>query len=182
MKVIGGLLKGRKLCYLKERNLRPTKNLVREAIFDSLRGWIEGKRVLDLFAGTGALGIEAISHGAEKVIFVESRRKSTEILRENLLNLAIVEKTEVLREQIEVSLKELKGKKFDLILADPPYNYPDEGFSGFLKFIRKENILEEDGIIVLEHSLKRGIPEIAGLCIYKNKKYGNTSVSFIKIE
>lgn len=180
MKVIGGLLKGRKLCYLKERYLRPTKDLVREAIFDSLRGWIEGKRVLDLFAGTGALGIEAISHGAEGVIFVEWRRKAIEILRENLLNLAIAEKTEVLGEQVEVALKELKGKKFDLVLADPPYDYPNDKIAGFLEFLKKEDSLDEDGIIILEHSRKRDLPEIEGLCVYKNKKYGNTSVSFLR--
>ena len=90
MKVISGHLKGRRLFFPADKKaLRPTKDLIREAIFDVLRGWVADKRVLDLFAGTGALGIEAVSHGAREVVFIESERGALNIIRKNLEILGI---------------------------------------------------------------------------------------------
>jgi len=180
MRVIGGKLTGRKLFYLKEKKIRPTKNIVRKAIFDSLKGEIENKRVLDIFAGTGALGIEAISYGAKEVVFVEFEKRAVEIIKKNILNLNIMEKATIIRENVEKALNHIEEKKFGLILLDPPYNYPDEKLLFLLNMIWKNKILEEKGIIVVEHSVKKKIPYIEGFEIYKEKKYGNTAVSFLK--
>ncbi|HOV21067.1 MAG TPA: 16S rRNA (guanine(966)-N(2))-methyltransferase RsmD [bacterium] len=180
MKVIGGIHKGKKLLFIKEKDIRPTKDVVREAIFDVLRGWIVGKKIIDLFAGTGALGIEAISEGGEKVIFVESKGKIVDILKKNVINVGIEKQVSILKGGVEEKIKEMRNFKYDLVIADPPYDFPVNKLKEILETIISSEVINENGIIIVEHRTKYSIPESAKFIVYKNKKYGKTSVSYLK--
>lgn len=181
MRVISGYLKGRKLFFPeKSKGLRATKDIVREAIFDSLRGWIVDRKVLEIFAGTGALGIEAISHGAKEVVFVEEDTEAINCIKKNIEHLGISEICNVKKGRVEQSIIEFTEKNFDLIIADPPYDYPSSRIAQILKNILELHILNEDGIIVIEHNRKTPIPEVDGFVIYKEKKYGKSMVSYIR--
>jgi len=179
MKVIGGIHKGKRLLFIKEKGIRPTKDVVREAIFDTLRGWIINKKVIELFAGTGALGIEAISEGAEKVIFVENNKKAIEILKKNITKIGVEEKTVVLKGTVEDRIKEMRNFKYDLVIVDPPYEFSTKKLKDLLESIIDSQIINENGIIVVEHKVKYTIPESEKFTVYKNKKYGKTSVSYL---
>lgn len=183
MRVISGYLKGRRLFCPegKKRGMRPTKDLVREAIFDVLRGWIEGKRVLDLFAGTGALGIEAASHGAQEVIFVESDRDAVNSIRKNIESLDISDICTVRKGKAEKIIETLENEEFDLIIADPPYDYPGKKIAYVLESIAGLKVAGDDGIIVIEHGDREKLPEVEGLAVYKEKDYGKSAVSFLKV-
>lgn len=181
MRVISGYLKGRKLFFPeKKQSFRATKDVVREAIFDSLRGWIENKKVLEIFAGTGALGIEAISHGAKKVVFIEEDREAVNCIKKNIENLEISELCTVKKGKAEQFIEEFHEERFDLIIADPPYKYPSSRIAQILKTIVEQNIIDEDGLIVIEHNRRNSLPEVSGLTVYKKKFYGNSAVSYIK--
>jgi 16S rRNA (guanine(966)-N(2))-methyltransferase RsmD len=182
MRVISGYLKGRNL-YCPEgrrKGLRPTKDLVREAIFDTLRGWIEGKRALDLFAGTGALGIEAASHGAKEVVFVETDRDAINCIRKNIESLDIAGICAIRKGKAEKVIETLENEEFDLIIADPPYDYPGNKISHILKSISGLKVAGDEGIIVIEHGNRDKLPEVEGLAVYKKKVYGKSAVSFLK--
>jgi len=180
MKVISGIFKGRKILFLKKGDIRPTKNIVKRSIFDSLNEWIIGKEVLDIFAGTGALGIEAISRGAKKVVFVESMREAVKVIRKNVENLQL-KNVEIIKGEVGKVLKYLEDRKFDLVIADPPYEYSEKMLGKLLEKIGSE-ILKEEGIVVVEYSAKKKLPEIKGLKVYRSKKYGNTSITFLRKE
>ena len=153
---------------------------VKKSIFDSLSEWIIGKEVLDIFAGTGALGIEAISRGAKSVVFVESMREAVKVIKKNVENLNL-KNVEIVKGDIWKVLKYFEERKFDLILADPPYEYPEERLGKLLEKVGN-NILREKGIIVVEYSAKKKLPEIKGFKVYKTRKYGNTSITFLRKE
>jgi len=183
MKVISGYLKGRRLFFPEagDRKLRPTKDLVREAIFDTLREWIVGKKVLDLFAGTGALGIEAASHGAEEVVLVESDMKAVNSIRKNIEFLDISNVCAVKKGKAERIIEGFEKEKFDLIIADPPYDYPGNKILYILKSIAELKVVGDDGIIVIEHGNRNPLPEVEGMVVYKEKTYGKSTVSYLKL-
>lgn len=181
MRVISGYLKGRKLIFpADKKKLRPTKDITREAIFDVLREWIIDKRVLDIFAGTGALGIEAVSHGASEVVFVESEAEGINIIRKNIDTLNIIGICSVKKGKAEKVITEFQKKKFDLVIADPPYGYPESRVESILKNIVELEILNSGGIIVMEHSRKDAIPDVEGLTVFKEKFYGKSTVSYLR--
>ena len=144
MRVISGKHRGKKLLSPKH-NIRPTLDKVKQAIFTRLQFQINGARVLDLFAGSGALGIEALSRNAGEVIFCDSDKQSAQLIKENLK--AVKEEAKVIIADYKTALKTLDGK-FDLILLDPPYKagYYDDA----LQIIWDRNLLSEDGVIVCE--------------------------------
>lgn len=181
MRVISGYLKGRRLFFPdKKKELRATKDIVREAIFDSLRGWVVDKRVLEIFAGTGALGIEAVSHGAKEVVFLEEDREAINCIKRNLEHLGISELCTVKKGKAEQCIQEFTNEKFDLIIADPPYNYPSTRIVQILRNILELKILDNEGIIVIEHNKRNVLPEVDGLTVYKEKFYGKSVVSYIR--
>ncbi|MCM8761793.1 MAG: 16S rRNA (guanine(966)-N(2))-methyltransferase RsmD [Candidatus Omnitrophica bacterium] len=183
MRVISGYLKGRRLFFPEKRKeLRATKDVVREAIFDSLRGWVINKRVMEIFAGTGALGIEAISHGAKEVVFVEEDREAVNCIKKNIEHLGISEYCTVKRGKAEQLVEEFSDEKFDLIIADPPYGYPTGKIVQILRNILELKILDDEGIIVIEHNKRNVLPETDGFTVYKEKFYGKSVVSYIKVK
>ncbi len=173
MFVSSGLLKGKRLKYPKEK-IRPTERMVKLAIFNVLGEKVKGSRVLDLFSGAGALGIEALSRGAKEVYFVEGDKKNFSYLLENIHGLKTCHP---IRKDVFRALPLLKGEKFDLIFLDPPYllGLVEKTLNLILEF----DLLAKEGIIIAEHQKREEI-EGKGLEKIKTKVYGETCVTFFK--
>ena len=179
MRIIGGKYRSRVLAEFAGENVRPTSDRAREALFNILALKIYGARVLDLFAGSGALGIESLSRGAREVLFNDFSKDSVAIVKKNLTTLKIpVNGTEakVMQGDYLACLEQARGQ-FDLIFIDPPYamEYGEKA----LKKIAEKGLLSENGIAIYE----RDVPfngEIAGLEKYDERKYGKAYLSFFK--
>lgn len=176
MRIISGEHKGRILSSVKKAKIRPSSDKVKGSIFNVLREEVCGKKVLDLFAGSGNLGIEALSRGAEFVTFVDSSLKSIRIIKKNLESLNLDQRAKTIGKDCLKALPKLP-KKFGVIFADPPY------LCGFaqkvINSVVKYDLLERDGILVLEHHKKEAFtyPE-EKLFYVKAKRFGDTMVSF----
>ena len=176
MRVISGVRKGRRLASLNKTGVRPTSDRVKESIFNVLQKEVAGKRVLDIFAGAGTLGIEALSRGAESATFVDASRQSISILKKNLHDLDLESKSTILRLDGLEALGKLR-QEFHLILADPPYL---EGFvQRIVDSVAQSEVLQKDGILVLEHHKKErfSFPQDR-LSVLKQRKFGDTVISF----
>lgn len=179
MRVIGGKYRSRVLSEFAGDNVRPTSDRAREALFNILSLKIYGARVLDLFAGSGALGIESLSRGAKEAIFNDFSKDSVAIVKKNLTTLKIAingEEAKVMQSDYLACLEMARGQ-FDLIFIDPPYRF-DYGEKA-LKKIAQKGLLSENGIAVYE----RDVPfdgEIEGLEKYDERKYGKAYLTFFK--
>jgi len=180
MRIISGTSKGRKLVTPKNWSLRPTSDRVKESIFNILREQIEGGMVLDLFAGTGNLGIEALSRGAKKVIFVEKGRHALRLIQRNLAQFGLEERSEVLPIDANRAIGILKqrGKTFDLIFMDPPY---EKGLiERTLTKLSSHQIYHRDSILVIEHHRRELLPlAINGWNLIRQRQMGETVISFL---
>lgn len=177
MRIISGVRKGQKLVSLKRRKIRPTSDKVRGAIFNILIS-VEGKKVLDLFAGSGALGIEALSRGAEKVIFVDDSFVSVNLIRKNLEKLGFKDKANVIKEDVLRFVRGKNQERFNIVFADPPYG---KGLcQKILEVLTERNFLDSQGVLVIEHHKKEKIEEKKNFILLKQKKYGDTLVSFFR--
>ena len=176
MRIITGSARGRRLLTLEGEDVRPTTERVKEALFSILQFQIEGRRVLDLFAGSGQLGLEALSRGAEKAIFIDNDPESVRLIRQNLLNVkAPSESYEVYNVDFAFALKKLKNRGFDIIFADPPYVGGLE--NEILNKIDGFGVLAKDGILMIEHS--RSVEFSTGNFIEDRRVCGNTVLSFL---
>lgn len=156
MRVITGSARGRKLKTPENYDIRPTTDNVKEAVFNVIQFDIEGRRVLDLFAGTGQLGIECLSRGAASAVFVDKSREAVKIIKENLKSCSM--SGTVLQEEALNVLG--RGGKFDLIFIDPPYD--SELYDKVLEIINLVDILSDGGIIVCEARRDRDLPQMTG--------------------
>jgi 16S rRNA (guanine966-N2)-methyltransferase len=179
VRVIGGEFKGRILRTPQGGKIRPTSDRVREAIFDILGPVWASQRVLDVFAGTGALGIEALSRGAQEAVFVEQGKGALAVLKGNLKALGLKTRAWVLPLTAKRGIAILgeKGMAFDLIFMDPPYGKLLVGKA--LEEIVQGKILLPAGVIVAEHSSREEILPPLGLEISQQRRYGDTAVSFL---
>ncbi|MDD2903243.1 MAG: 16S rRNA (guanine(966)-N(2))-methyltransferase RsmD [Syntrophales bacterium] len=178
MRVIAGTLKGRRLAPVKG-HIRPTGSKVREAVFDILGDAVKEARVLDLFAGTGALGIEALSRGAVEAVFVEDSPEALKVLRRNLEDLDLKGRARVLPMPVRQALKKLAvhGADFHLAFLDPPYG--GEKAIAALDALAAATILAPAAWVVAEHSRRDQLPEKAGdLERRELRRYGDTQVAF----
>ena len=179
MRVIGGQFRSRVLAEFAGENVRPTSDRAREALFNILSLKMYGARVLDLFAGSGALGIESLSRGAKEVVFNDLSKDSVAIVKKNLTTLKIAingEQAKVMQSDYLSCLDMARGQ-FDLIFIDPPYRF-DYGEKALQK-IAARGLLSENGIAVYE----RDVPfdgEIEGLEKYDQRKYGKAYLTFFK--
>ncbi|MFY9177567.1 MAG: 16S rRNA (guanine(966)-N(2))-methyltransferase RsmD [Caldicoprobacterales bacterium] len=183
MRIIAGRSKGRILESIKGRNTRPTSDKVKEALFNIIQGRIPESIVLDIFAGTGNLGLESLSRGANRAIFIDNDIKAVKTIKRNCYNLGYEKQSEIYRNDAARGLTELSKRDilFDIIFMDPPYGRGYE--EPLLQLIYDLNILHNDGIIVIEHDSKTVLPiRIAGLYCYDSRKYGGTGVSFYRKE
>ena len=180
MRVISGKCKGKKLFTLKGLSLRPTSDRVREAIFDILQKFPPGGKVLDLFAGTGALGIEALSRGAQRAVFVEGNARSGAVLHRNIEACRLSGQAELVSKDVQAGLKALeeRGDSFDLIFLDPPYG---KGLAyRTLQALSRSPLLAPDTLIVAEHSPDEDLASVPFLKRIDWRKYGRTEVSFFR--
>jgi 16S rRNA (guanine(966)-N(2))-methyltransferase RsmD len=179
MRVIAGKYKGRVLKGPKHEGVRPTADRVKEALFNILGARIMNADLLDLFAGTGAIGIEALSRGAKSVVFADSNRLSIKLLTENLKILNSEDRFRVLHAPVERNIHVLAGQQlsFDLIFLDPPFG---EGLlPKTVKGIMHHGLLKEDGILIVEHPRKLVI-DYPGLINFLTRNYGDISLSFFE--
>ncbi|MDO8885343.1 16S rRNA (guanine(966)-N(2))-methyltransferase RsmD [Candidatus Oleimmundimicrobium sp.] len=181
MRVISGSTKGHKLITPKGLGTRPTSDRVKEALFNIISDKVVGARVLDLYAGSGALGIEALSRGAQKAVFVDSSAKAVEAICENLNKTFLSKKAVALKMTTQSFLKNFSSEKeqFELIFLDPPYKIESGMLNSIFKELVLKDVLSENGLIILEHSSKR-IPEQTEekLGLKFTRKYGDASLSF----
>jgi len=176
MRVIGGVARGRRLQAPADRDIRPTLDRVREALFNILAAQVPGARFLDLFAGTGAIGIEALSRGAAEVVFVDAERSALDLVRANLRATGLEGRVQALQFRLPEGLGKIHGP-FEIIYADPPHAWGD--FSGLLAAVGSAGLLAPDGVFVLEHSRRTEAPEHGpGLARYRQARYGETILSF----
>lgn len=175
MRIIAGEFKGRRLESPADNSVRPTTDKVKEALFSILNDRMWGSRVLDLFSGTGNLGIEALSRGAAECVFCDSSRDSLRLIKSNITHCKAQEGARVIPGDFRKTLMNLEGQ-FDIILLDPPYG------KGFLEpafeLIRDQGLLAEDGVIVAEHRKEEDLPEeFFGFEKIKERKYGIIKLS-----
>ena len=180
MKVISGILKGRNIEGYNIDGTRPTMDRVKESLFATIQNNIKDSVVLDLFAGSGQIGIESISNGAKLCYFIDNNKEAIKILNKNISNLNIKSNSKVLLSDWKKSLNEFSNQniKFDLIFVDPPYDY--NVYEKILEKVSTMNLLNEDGLIILEHSNLKLKDTYNNLTLYKEKKYGNKSVNIYK--
>ena len=182
MRIIGGAHRGRIIKMPKGRATRPTQDRVREAIFNIIRVRIPESGVLDLYAGSGAFGIEALSRGARAAAFVDNSVSSVKAIRSNLLSLGYAAPRAQVFKKDGVGAIEAFGKnraKFDIVFIDPPYH---KGLAkNALIKIDARDILSRDSFVIAEHFVKDPMPdEAGGLSLFKQKRYGDTVVSFYR--
>ena len=181
MKIISGKYKGRVLKGFDLVGTRPTMDRVKESVFASIQDYIKGSIVLDLYAGTGNLGIEAISNGAKEAYFVDNNKNAINIIKNNIKMLNI-DNTNIVLADASKALKEFinDNKTFDIIFLDPPYK-TDE-IEKILNIINQNiNVINKDGIIVCETELTIDYNIYNNLYIYKTKRYGQKNVNILKI-
>jgi len=186
MRVIAGTYKSRILKSLKGLALRPTSDRLRETLFNVLAPNIAGSRFVDLFAGTGAIGIEALSRGAAEVVFIENHAPAATLIRRNLESLGVNTGVTVLAVDALRGLAMLAARKnsgapaFDHIFLDPPYAAAAD-YARVLKFLGSADLLVSGGIIVAEHRRKFDLPEIAeSLRRFRVLKQGDAALSFYR--
>ncbi len=176
--MISGTCKGRRLFAVKGLDLRPTSDRVKEAIFDILQDRCRDQRVLDLFAGTGALGVEALSRGARGAVFIEKNPRSLATLRKNITLCGLSEQAEILPLDVFIGLRtlEARGEGFGLVFLDPPYG---QGLADrALERLTESSMISTETIVVAEHSAKEEPRSFAPLRRVDFRRYGNTRVSF----
>ena len=173
MRVISGTARGRKLKEPKRLDIRPTSDIVKESVFNIIQFDIQGRRVLDLFAGTGQLGIEALSRGAGSAAFVDSQPEAVKLIRANLQLCGFSDSASV---YLRDALSYLRsGEKFDLIFLDPPYDTPlaDLALGKIIEFDK----LNPNGIIICEIRADRRNPDaLAPYIMRKYYKYGSVKI------
>ncbi len=186
MRIIAGIHRSRTLKSLKGLALRPTSDRLRETLFNVLGAGVDGSRVLDLFAGTGAIGIEALSRGAAEVVFVENHPPAAALIRRNLASLGIRSGATVLALDAHRALEKLASRqkhevaRFDFIFLDPPYAAAKD-YSRVLEFLGSAVLLASGGIVIAEHRRSFALPEVAGkLLRYRVLKQGDAALSFYR--
>jgi 16S rRNA (guanine966-N2)-methyltransferase len=182
MRIVAGIARGRRLRAPKGRLVRPTADRVKEAVFSILesREGCAGRAVLDLFAGAGTLGIEALSRGASEVVFVEPEREAADAIRFNLAAARL--EGEILPVPAERAIKRLAaaGRRFDCVFLDPPYG--EEWVGRTLAVLAAANLVVENGLVVVEHGRgETAAAEVGGLVRELARRYGDTHIALYRV-
>lgn len=181
MRIIGGAARGRRLKVPKGQAVRPTAARVKESLFNILPHDFSGLRVLDLFAGSGNVSIEALSRGAANAVLIDESARSAAVIRDNLSRLGLSERAQVWTAPVFRSLRKLakSGESFDFIFLDPPYDRELVGAT--LKTIAQCDLLSATGRVVVEHSAREAVRSHYGdLVLNDQRRYGDTQLSFFK--
>jgi len=183
LRVISGTARGRSLKPVPGMGTRPTTDKVKEALFSMIGPYFDGGCVLDLFAGTGGLGIEALSRGAEQAIFVDKDPKAVEVVKHNVQAAGVAEQSEVYRNDAKRAIKALTKRdiSFELIFLDPPYRLKDA--DELLEGMWNDGLISEDATIVVEHDSKHEYPEEIGpLYVWKKTEYGEIGITVYRVK
>ena len=182
MRVIAGEAKGLRLKSPPVRHLRPTSDLVRGAVFDMLASLgADLSRVLDLYAGSGALGVEALSRGASWCVLVDRDRAACATIRENLVLAGFQERARVVCQPVERVFERLEGEPYSLVLVDPPYE--DESAVAVVERLIASSLVAPGGTLVFEHSWRRPPPDGFGrFKLVVRRRHGDTGVSIYRQE
>ena len=182
IRIITGSLKGRKIPTLQGQGIRPTSLRAREALFSILGSIIPGSCVADFFAGSGAIGLEALSRGAQKAVFVEQHVMAGQTLQKTLSQFRLESQSQVIIQDVALAIQNpsLVGwHPFDVVYIDPPYQF--ENSLHLLTQIEQANLLAKDGYVIYEHFSKRTPPTVIGDWeLTRNAKYGDTGLSFYR--
>jgi 16S rRNA (guanine(966)-N(2))-methyltransferase RsmD len=179
MRVISGIARGRRIRAPKGMEVRPTSDRVKESLFNIIMDRVKESRFLDLFSGTGNIGIEAISRGADWVTFVERDPRFLKVIRENLSLLGLESRGEIISSGAAEYIKRgaREGKRFNIIFVDPPYK-SDILEKEIFPLLGESEILASDGVVVVEHYFKKKLPDSAGKLIHGDDyRYGDTMLS-----
>ena len=184
MKITSGKYKYRNIEVPK--GIRPTTEKVREAVFSMIMQWLPDAEVLDLFAGSGAMGIEALSRGAARCTFVEANRQNQKVLISNISNCGAGEEAVVIGKDFEAALTEIAGRKekpvFDIVIIDPPYGKTDYYVTAMLK-LQESGLIDENSIVVCEHLYDNKLSDTyEKLSKIKEKKYGSIGVDLFLVD
>ncbi len=183
MRIITGTARGVKLETLDGEDItRPTSERVKEGVFSAIQFEVADKRVLDLFAGSGQLALEALSRGADSAVIIDESDKAIEVIKNNAKKTNLMKKCRIARQDYSEYLKSANGReKFGLIFLDPPYSKDMQ--NEILKKLCRTDIIDDDCIIVCEHDRAEGLDcDVHGLTFIKKYKYGKTYVSIFKNE
>jgi 16S rRNA (guanine966-N2)-methyltransferase len=183
VRVISGQAKGRPLKAVPGASTRPTTDKVKEALFSIIGPYFAGGNALDLFAGTGALGIEALSRGIDRAVFIDIERKSVEIIKHNLELTGLDVRAEVYRNDAARALKALAKRKlkFHLVFLDPPYK--QKHMDELVQVMEQQSIFAEEAVVVIEHDASHSYGNRIGMLICERKAiYGETGVSVYRYQ
>jgi len=180
MRIIGGEAKGRRLGVPKGCRIRPTSDRIKEALFNMLRP-IAGKSFLELYAGSGSVGLEALSRGAARIVFIEKNPVLVHLIHKNLRECGFEGPHEALALDVRQGVKLLESRqiRFDVLFADPPYE--EEYIDRTIRLIWESNLLSQDGLAVMQHSIREPINTLDLLELYDQRRYGDTILSFLKL-
>lgn len=182
MRVISGQARGTKIKTIESNTTRPTLDRVKESLFNILQGKIKNKVILDLFAGSGALGIEALSRGAKKVYFNDNNQLAINVLKQNLEKTRCMQNAIIINKDYKEAIKEIK-EELDIVFLDPPYKL--DLVTKTVKELLKQNLINKETIIVVEtDEIERdtqGLKEIEKIEIIDKRKYGRANLIFVKL-
>lgn len=181
MRVISGSARGKKLMTPTSEAIRPTTDRIKESLFNIISPYIRDSVFIDIFSGSGAIGIEALSRGADLAYFIDKDPKSIKLIKKNLEITRLIEKGKVLNMEAEGAIKLLKDKSItaDIIFMDPPYHL--QIIPNLIKAISDSKLLSKDGLIIAEHE-KNVVPEehIGDYSIFDQRKYGITLMTYYR--
>jgi len=183
MRIIAGLYRGRTLKTLRGLELRPTSDRLRETLFDVLGSTVEGSLFIDAYAGSGAVGLEALSRGARHVSFIEENAAAGRIIQANLASLDALDHADIIRASVRKGLRLLqeRGVQADFCFLDPPYAARRD-YAQSLLWLSESRIIAPDGLIILQHSRKEALEEQTGRCLrVRLLAQGSNALSFYKI-
>jgi len=181
MRIIAGAYKGRRLATPRGETTRPTADQVRIALLDTLMPWLPEARVLDLFAGAGGVGLEALSRGAAHATFVERDARAVQALRANVTTLGVERAARIVHDDVRRALRTLwrEGGGFDVVFLDPPYDGND--VAATLEALGGVELLADDAVVVAQHLTKRAPGDAAGvLRAFRTRRFGETTLTFFR--
>lgn len=179
MRIIAGKFKGHPLVPFNADHIRPTTDRVKETLFNMIQAYVEEARVLDLFSGTGNLGLEALSRGAREVTFVEKNRKSIQILEKNLEKLKVTEDIKIVNKDVISFLNAYDGEPFDLIFADPPFT--EMMAHEVMETVDRSKVFKAETLMMIESARREKIlDDYSTLTRYNHREFGDKILSFFK--
>jgi 16S rRNA (guanine966-N2)-methyltransferase len=179
MRIIAGEARGRRLFAPDGDETRPTADRVKESLFNILGPKVTGASVLDLFAGSGALALEAISRGAAFAALVDASRDAIKVIERNIALVRAEDRTLLIRADWREALLKLKGRRFSLVFLDPPYRMQDV-YPAAAAALKAQDLLEPGAVILMEYAAKSPLSPPAGFEIFDERRYGDTSVALIR--